>query len=145
LSAQDTTSLDAKTEDFDLGKASFTYISPLQMRLTFHSPTNAPLGSYGVRVSKIGGDTLFEKKDLFQLVSANWVKGVQVSPPIYPGGQGTLKVLGRDFSQDFLSSFHVATDDPGITIGPMRSGSPYVLQADIAVSTSVAPGDYWLH
>ncbi len=145
LSGQDTSSLNAKVEEFELGKASFTYISPLQLRLTFNSPANTPVGSYGVRVFNTSGQTLFEKKDVFNMVPANWVAGVQVSPPVTAGGKSNLKVLGRDFSDDFAASFRIDVDEPRITVSGLRRADPATLTADIAVSTGVAPGDYWLH
>src|SRR4029077_9425648 len=49
LSPRDLTTLDAKVEEYDIGKASFTYLSPLQLRLTFNSPPATPLGIYSVR------------------------------------------------------------------------------------------------
>src|SRR4029077_3519435 len=100
FSAQDVATLDAKVEEFDVGKASFTYLSPLQLRLRFVAPPTMPVGSYGVRVANTTGQQLFEKKDLFTVVPANWVAGVQVTPPIHAGGQSTLRVRGRDFSDN---------------------------------------------
>ncbi len=120
LSSQDTSTLDAKVNEFDLGKASFTYISPLQLRLTFQSPTNTPTGSYGVRVLSGTGQTLFEKKDVFLVVPANWVASVQVLPPVKAGSKSSLKILGRDFSDDFLASFRIDVDEPGITITNLK-------------------------
>ena len=87
LSAQDAGALDAKVEEFDLGKSSFTYLSPLQLRLMFSSPSNTPPGSYSVRILGSDGKELYEKKNLFQMVPANWVAGVQVSPPVKAGGK----------------------------------------------------------
>ncbi len=145
LSAQDVATLDAKVEEFDLGHASFTYISPLQLRLSFLGSSNLPVGSYGVRVTGASGQELFEKKDLFKIVPSNWVAGVQVTPPVKAGGQSTLKVLGRDFSDDFVSSFQIDVDEPGIKLAPLKRLNASTLTTDIAVSSGVAPGDYWLH
>ena len=145
ISAQDAGALDAKVEEFDLGKSSFTYLSPLQLRLTFNSPSNTPPGSYSVQVLGSDGKELYEKKDLFQIVSANWVAGVQVSPPVKAGGKSLLKVVGRDFSDDFVSSFKIDTDEPRITVNTLKKVDSSTLEADISVETGVAPGDYWLH
>jgi hypothetical protein len=145
LSDQDTATLDAKAEEFDLGKASFTYLSPVQLRLAFKSPTNTPLASYSVRVFNASGQTLFEKKGVFTMVPANWIAGVQVSPPVTAGGKSTLKVLGRDFSDDFMAAFRIDVDEPRIAISAIKRTDPATLTADISVSTGVAPGDYWLH
>jgi len=145
LSAQDVSSLDAKVDEFDLGKATFTYLSPIQLRLTFQSPANTPPGSYGVHVMNNNGQVLFQKKDLFEMVPANWIAGVQVTPPVKAGGTSILKVLGRDFSNDFIASFRIDVDEPGITIGPLQRQDATTLAATIHVSPGVAPGDYWLH
>jgi hypothetical protein len=145
LSAKDTTTLDAKVEEFDVGKASFTYLSPLQLRLSFNSPTNMPPGSYGVRVLSGAGQVLYEKKDLFKIVPANWVAAVQITPPVQAGGTSLLKVLGRDFSADFAASFQIGVDEPRIAITNVKRADNSTLTADITVSSDVAPGDYWLH
>jgi hypothetical protein len=145
LTDQDVASLDAKVEEFDVGQASFTYLSPLQLRLTFNSPASIPAGSYSVRVVNRSGQQLFEKKNLFQIVPGNWIAGVQVTPPVKPGTQSTLKIMGRDFSDDFVAGFHIDVDEPGIAITGLHRSDAATLSADIAVKTGVAPGDYWLH
>jgi hypothetical protein len=145
FSAQDLGTLDAKVEEFDLGKGSFTYISPLQLRLTFSSPPATPVGSYSVQVLGNSGQRLFEKKELFKIIPPNWVAGVQVTPPVRAGGQSTLKVMGRDFSDAFAASFRIDVDEPRIVISNLRRTSEATLTADIRVDPGVAPGDYWLH
>ena len=79
------------------------------------------------------------------MVPANWVAGVQVSPPVKAGGQSTLKVLGRSFSDGFAASFRIALDEPRIGISNLRRTNEATLTADIHVDPGVAPGDYWLH
>jgi len=145
LTAQDPASLDAKVEEFDLGKASFTYLSPIQLRLTFNSPKNTPTGSYSVQILNSTGQVLFDKKDVFTVVPANWVAGVQVTPPVKAGGQSLLKVLGRDFSDDFTAGFRIDVDEPLITIKDLKRADPSTLTATISVGPTVSPGDYWLH
>ncbi len=132
-------------DEFDLGKATFTYLSPIQLRATFQSPPNTPPGSYGVQIMDKTGQMLFQKKDLFQMVPANWVAGVQVSPPVKAGGASILKIMGRDFSNDFVASFKIDVDEPGIVIGALQRQDAATLTATIHVSPGVAPGDYWLH
>ena len=66
-------------------------------------------------------------------------------PPVRAGGQSTLKVRGRDFSDDFLATFRIETDEPGIQIKNVTRTDPRFLSADISVGSGVAPGDYWLH
>jgi hypothetical protein len=96
-------------------------------------------------VANTSGQQLYEKKDLFTVVPANWVAGVQVSPPIKAGGQSTLRVRGRDFSDNFAAAFRIDVDEPGIVIKNLAHTDAQTLTADISVSSSVAPGDYWLH
>ena len=128
-----------------MGQASFTYLSPLQLRLSFTAPPGIPVGSYSVRVANTSGQQLFEKKDLFTIIPPNWVKGVQVTPPVKAGGQSTLKVKGRDFSDNFVSSFRIEVDEPGIALKNLVRADDRTLTADISVSSGVAPGDYWMH
>jgi hypothetical protein len=111
----------------------------------FRSPTNTPPGSYGVQVMNKTGEMLYQKKDLFQIVAENWVAGVQVTPPVKAGGASTLKVLGRDFSNEFAAAFRIDVDEPGITIGPIQRLDASTMTATIHVSPGVAAGDYWLH
>jgi hypothetical protein len=145
LSIHDLPKLQGKVDGFDMGKGSFTYISPLQLRLTFQSPAATPIGSYGVNVLSDGGAVLFEKKNLFQIVPGNWVAGVQVSPPLKAGGKSQLKIVGRDFSEAFIQSFRIEMDEPGITLGPITRQSASAIIADISATAGTAPGDYWLH
>lgn len=142
---QDIVSLEAKIDEYDMGQASFTYVSGVQTRFSFQSPKTAPTIPYGVTVFGAGGKILFNKKDVFKLVEANWVAGVQVSPPIKPGSSGTLKVIGRDFSDEFAQTFKITPDDAGIVVNGLRRQDASTLFADIMVKPEVAPGDYWLH
>lgn len=145
LTPPDIQTLQAKVDEFDIGQASFTHISGAQMRFTFDSPPEIPPGSYGVTVLGAGGKTLFQKKDVFKIVSPNWVAGVQVTPPVKAGGKSALKVIGRDFSEEFAQGFRIEVDEPGITITDLRKADASTLLAEISVSSGVAPGDYWLH
>lgn len=145
LSTQDPAGLTAKVEEADFGISTFTYLSPLQLRLTFNSPSKVPSGSYSVQILNTAAQVLYEKKNLFVIVPANWVAGVQVSPPVKAGGKSTLKILGRDFSEDFVASFKIDLDEPGIIVSGLHRADASTLAADIAVNASVAPGDYWLH
>ncbi len=145
LSAEDAPKLRAKVEEFNLGQGSFTYLSPFQIRLALQSLTTMPLKSYSVKIQNESGTELFEKKNLFELVPPNWVKGVQVSPPLKAGGKSLLRVIGRDLTEDFATAFRIEVDESGITLGPIQRESATTLSADIMASDGVAPGDYWLH
>ena len=113
--------LKATVDDFDMGAASITYISPAQMRVSFKAPMTTPVRSYGVTVTGGQNESLFHKADIFQIVAANWINGVQVSPPVKPGDHGTLKILGRDFSSSFLKNFKIDLDEPGITVQNLKN------------------------
>jgi hypothetical protein len=134
----------AQAIGYEMGNGSFTYINGAQMRLSFDSPAATPPGSYGVQILNAQGASLFEKKDAFKIVPPNWIAGVQVSPPVKAGGQSTLRIIGRDLSDDFMKSLKIEIDEPGITLAPLAQSDANLLTAQITVAESVAPGDYWL-
>jgi hypothetical protein len=136
--------LSAQVDEFDMGKASFTYISPGEMRFFFQIPPNAPLRSYSVTVKGHSNEVLYQKKDVFALVPPEWVAGVQVIPPVSPGGKSALKVLGRDLSPAFAKSLRIESDEPGIHLSSPLPVDASTLAAQISVDPSVAPGDYLL-
>lgn len=145
LSAQDINSLDAHVDGFDMGKGSFTYVSGIQVRVSFSAPSNAPPGAYGLNIVRTDGQALFQKKNVFTLVPANWIAAVQVSPPVHPGQKGQLRILGRDLSPQWVQHLRIDLDEPGISVTELHPLDKSTLTADITVSSSVAPGDYWLH
>ncbi len=145
LSPAYTTALNAKVNEFDMGPGTFQFVSAAQMRFSFQVPQNAPLRSYGITISDSKNNELFKKDDVFTLIAPNWVGGVQIAPPIRPGQQGLLRVLGRDLSPDFAQNLQLAVDEPGIELKNLRPLDASTLGADIYVSTGVAPGDYWIH
>jgi hypothetical protein len=145
LSAAYLTALNAKVNELDMGPANFQFISAAQMRFTFQVPANAPLRAYGVTVYDQKNTELFKKDDIFTLVPPNWIGGVQVSPPVKPGQQGLLRVLGRDMTTEFVQSLQLSVDEPGIELKHLRQMDPSTLGMDIYVSSNVAPGDYWIH
>ena len=145
LTAAYTSSLQAKANEFDMGPATFEFVSAAQMRFTFHIPPNAPLRSYGMTISDQKNNELFKKDDVFTLVPPNWIGAVQVAPPPKPGQRGLLRIIGRDLSPEFASELRLDVDEPGIELKNLRRLDASTLGADIAVSTAVAPGDYWIH
>jgi hypothetical protein len=44
-----------------------------------------------------------------------------------------------------MKALMITTDEPGITLGPPRWVDPSTVTSEISVSSTVAPGDYWLH
>ncbi|MFA5975448.1 MAG: hypothetical protein WC859_04705 [Elusimicrobiota bacterium] len=145
LSPEDIRLLTARVDGYDMGAASFTFITSGQLRLAFQSPKEAPPKSYGVTISGTNGDKLYSRDGVFELVPENWIAGLQLQPPVAPGQKGILKIVGRDLSAGFVQALRIDVDEPGLGIGPLRSVSPSLIEAEIAVSSSVAPGDYWLH
>jgi hypothetical protein len=140
-----TSVLSGKVNEFDMGPSSFTFISASQMRFSFNVPPNAPLRSYGVSVYGQKNQQLYTKNDVFTLVPPNWIAGVQIAPPIRSGQQGQLRIVGRDLSPAFVQGIELSTDEPGIQLKNLRRLDNSVAVTDISVSTSVAPGDYWIH
>ena len=140
----DVSELSVRVSGFDVGKGSFTYINPTQIRLSVQVPPQAPLGSYAVTILGREATLLFERKDALKLIPANWIAGVQLTPPIHPGETGVLRILGRDFSQDFAGALSIGLDEPGITLSGLRLQDAGTLSADIAIKGDVRPGDYWL-
>jgi hypothetical protein len=145
LMPDDVAHLTARVPEFDMGVGSFTYLSPSQLRLAFQTPSAASTGTYSVVITGSGGQTLFEKKKAFTIVGADWVAGVQVSPPVHPGQSGLLKVLGRDLSPAFAQALQVQADETGIRLGPLQQTDASTLSAEISVRSGVAPGDDWQH
>jgi hypothetical protein len=146
LSAKDVDSLSAHVDGFDMGKGSFTYISGIQMRVSFKAPSATPPGGYGLSIVKTADNQgLFQKKNVFYIVPANWIAGVQVSPPVHAGQKGLLKILGRDISPQWVEHLHIDLDEQGIAVSNLRVVDRSTLNADILVAPSVAPGDYWVH
>jgi hypothetical protein len=145
LSAADALGLQATVAGYDMGRGSFTYLSPAQLRLFFVAPAATPLGAYGITIAGPTGEKLYGRNDVFKIISANWIAGVQVTPPVHTGQKSVLKVLGRDLSADYMKALMITTDEPGITLSPLRWVDPSTVTAEISVSSSVAPGDYWLH
>jgi hypothetical protein len=140
-----TTALSAKVNEMDMGPANFQFVSAAQMRFSLQIPGNAPLRTYGINILDQKGNSLFKKDDVFQLVPPNWISGVQVAPPPHPGQQGLLRIIGRDLAPNFAQSLALEVDEPGISIKNLRPLDNNTLAADIAVSSTVAPGDYWIH
>jgi len=136
--------LTARVEGFDIGKGSFTYINPTQLRLSLQTPPTTPIGTYGVSILGKDGTVLHERKEALKLVPSNWVAGVRVDPPVQPGQTSTLRLLGRDFSDDFAGQITVELDEPKILLSGFKKQDAGTLSADITVDSTVRPGDYWL-
>lgn len=136
--------LNASIDEFNMGKATFTYINGTQLRLSFLAPTDVPAGSYGVTVTGANNAVLFKKSDVARIVPANWIGGVRVEPPARPGQTSTLRLLGRDFSDDFTGKLTIDLDEAGLKLGTLRRQDANTLAADITVEATVRPGDYWL-
>jgi hypothetical protein len=138
-------SIAAKVNEFDMGAAAFQFVSAAQMRFTFKIPAKAPLQPYGITILDSKGNELFKKDSVFFVVPPNWISGVQIAPPIKPGQKGLLRIIGRDLSSDYINQLNVSTDEPGIMLSHVRSLDASTAGVDIAISSGVAPGDYWIH
>ncbi len=140
----DTRFLTAQVEEFDMGQASFTYISPGRIDLSMQIPLNAPVGTYSMSL-RHKRKTIYQKKMVFGIVPTNWLSGVHLSQPISPGQKGQVQLLGRDLSPDFIRSLHVDTDEPGLQVSAPRLQDNSTAVSEVQVSTAVAPGDYLIH
>jgi len=145
FSPEDAGALKARVQGFDMGPASFSYVSPTEIRFTFSIPPAAPEGYYGVAVMGANGQVLKRAKDAFMIIPPLWLSSVQVSPAPTPGRKSTLRIIGRDLTPEFAKNLQVTTDEPGIRISGLVLTDASTLAAEIALSTAVAPGDYWLH
>lgn len=145
MSADDLSVLEAKVDGFDMGVGSFTYISGVQMRLTFTIPANAPIGTYGVTIAGADKQALVSKKDVFKIVAPNWIGGVRLDPVVGPGGKTTLRIIGKELTADYIQDLKIETDEPGITIETPVLVNATQATAVISFASTIAPGDYWLH
>lgn len=141
---EDLSELSARVKEFDMGKGSFTYISGTQLRVNFQSPAVTPPGIYGIEIRGRDNAVLSERGGILTMVPPNWIAGVQVNPAVKPGGTSTVRVLGRDFAEDFSKRVSIELDEPGLTLGELTRTDPTLLSVPIAVAPTVAPGDYWL-
>jgi hypothetical protein len=136
--------LSLKVDEFDMGGATFTYVSPGQIDATVQIPFNAPVGVYGVSIfSK--GKLLQEQMNVFGIVPANWLSTVQLTSALAPGKNGQLQIVGRDITPDFAKTLELQTDTEDLKITNLRWQSPTTLVADISVGKNLAPGDYIIH
>lgn len=142
---QDVNALGARVDEFAMGKATFTYVAGVRIRLSFSAPAAAKPGNYAVTILGPKGQMLLQKQDAFSLVPDNWVAGIQPSAPVKTGQKTVLRILGRDMSADFVKNLLIDADEPGINVGSPQRVDASIVTAAIEVSSRVAPGDYWLH
>jgi len=128
----------------ETGPASFEYLNSTQMRMSVTIPAQAPVKAYSLKISNTQGVVLHEKKDAFQVIPANWIRGVQVTPPVKAGGSSTLKIIGRDLDASLAQNLKIDLDEAGIKITGLTWTDASSLTASIAVDAGVRPGDYWL-
>jgi hypothetical protein len=140
---QDIEALNARIDEIDMGKLTYTFISSTQLGIYFTVPKEAPEGPYGILIEQ-NHQLLWRQKKVFSIVPANWVTSVQMTP-VSPGDKALLKVTGRDFSGEFEKGLKIQVDEPGIYISSLRRMDSYTLAADVEVESSVVPGDYLLN
>jgi hypothetical protein len=136
--------LTASVDKFDMGAGSFSYVTAGKMEVTFIVPYNAPVGAYGMTL-RHKNKVIHQQDIVFGIVPANWLSGVKLTQPLSPGQHGSVQIVGRDVSQVFAHGLRIQTDEPGLQVSNLRLQDNNTLVAEVSVSTSVAPGDYWLH
>jgi len=136
--------LSLKVNEFDMGPASFTYVSAGRLNASIQVPMNAGVGIYGVTVYS-RGKNVFDKKAVFGIVPANWLSSAKLESPLQPGQTGTLLITGRDMAWDFVQGLELAADDPGLHFSKPLLRAPAAVTSQITVSTGVAAGDYLVH
>ena len=122
--------------------SSATYVSPGQMTCTVTLPADAQERFYEVKIVGPHGTTLLHKKNVFTVVPANWLGYVRVDPEVHPGGSALLKIVGRDFTDDFAKTLQLQMEEPGIHVGELHRADNNTITASFQVDPRVAAGDY---
>ncbi|MFA5975286.1 MAG: hypothetical protein WC859_03880 [Elusimicrobiota bacterium] len=144
FSPGDVRSLRIRVNALGIETNAVTYVSPGKLQVSLQVPANAPVGVYGITIEH-NSKVLYQKKTVFGIVPPNWLGGVQLTRALSPGQSGTVQILGRDLSPDFVKSLQIESDEAGLQLTNGRLQDSSTIVADISISTGVAPGDYLLH
>ena len=123
--------------------SSFTYATPGRLELALLVPSTAPVKVYGLKITA-GAEVLQDMPDAFRVVGENWSRLLKLNPPLLPGGQSTLTLVGRDLQAGLISKIKVELDEPDLVIGPFVLVNPNEAAAPISAGLNVKPGDYLL-
>ncbi len=124
--------------------STFTYIAPGHIEAQIELPWTAPVQTYELKINS-GNDVLQDVPDAFHVVPRNWLRFVKVDPPLIPGGQSMLSLIGRDIDEKFVSQLKVTVDEPGLKIGDFKYATVQEITAPISATPDVQVGDYLLH
>jgi hypothetical protein len=122
----------------------FRFVSSGRLEGSFEIPQEAPEKSYNVTLYQ-GHEVTYRAKEVFLIVPPNWIEGLDISPQARPGRKSVLKLLGRDFSEDFAKTLRFEMDEPGIHIGQPRRVDASTLVAGIEIDYAVTPGNYMIN
>ncbi len=122
--------------------SSVMFVSQGQMAVSIAIPSEAKPGFLTARVMGSRGKVLLEKKNVIAIVPANWLGFYRVEPEVRPGGTSQLKIIGRDFTDEFINSLEIQMEEAGIHVGPLKKIDANVLSASLQVDPTVASGDY---
>ncbi len=140
---QDVNLIQATIKGLDTISSSFTYVSPGRLDLEIMLPSNAPEKIYGLTLSA-GSEVLQDLPNAFEVVPRNWPRLLRLDPPLVPGGQSMLSLVGRDLDADFISNIKIETDEPQLTIGAFKLANSQRADASISAGPDVKSGDYLL-
>lgn len=141
---EDAAPLRARVDETDMGEAAVEFVSPAELRFSFKIPADAPLQSYGVTVLGANSQKLQQKRNVFNLVPENWIRRLRPAAPLKAGQAGQIELRGRALSSEFVDSLTLTSDEPGIRIQKPKLVDESKAVAEVDISSSVAPGDYWI-
>jgi CheY-like chemotaxis protein len=142
---KDITLFKAHVKEWNMGEATFKYVSPGRLSFSFTIPPQAAEAAYGVTVDK-GDQPFYQQSNLFTVVPSNWLDQVDVAPLLSPGHHSELRVKGRDFTPYFVQRMTIEiAKGTGLHISGLHQIDADNLAADIQADPSVPPGDYVLH
>jgi hypothetical protein len=140
---EDAARISARVAGFSSVASSFTFVGPGKMELQLRIPADAKAGVYSLDL--FSGDTLLlNVPNLFSVVDGNWSRALEVSPPLVPGGQSTLALIGRSLDKNFAEQIKVEVDEPNLKISAFHWIGPERAEAQIDAGADIAPGDYLL-
>jgi len=133
----------AKVDNFENFPSTFSYVAPGRLDMTISIPLNAPVTTYSLGIFH-ADKRLFSAIPAFSVVEKNWVRGLELDPPLTPGTTGFVRLKGRDLEKDFVENIQIEVDEPALQIGKFQFGNSQSASAPITVGSIIAPGDYWI-
>ena len=136
--------LSAEVNEFAMGPSTFTFVSPGSLSAMLQIPPNTPVGIYGISIL-YRGKVLEKQPNVFAVVPPNWLASIKLAMPMGPGKSGQVLLAGRDITPDFAKTLALETDTEGLKISNLHWRDASNVIADIAVASTLEPGDYIIH